>query len=432
MVDGSDATGVAYLVPEFPGQTHAFFWREFSALAELGAGPRLISTRRPREGRARHAFAEPAAALTRYLAPPGPRDLLWLAAHPARALRAVGYLRSLSRATPAARAKRAVILASAARLLRLCRRDNLGHVHIHSCSDAAHLGALCRVMGGPTFGLTLHGDLEVYGTDHGSKMAGAAYVTTVTRPLRQQVIEQVGRDPQTVPVIWMGVDGGRFTPRTADRPDGPVRLLTIARLNRCKGHLHALRALRRALDGGADLCYDIAGDGPAEAEIRAEIKRLNLDAHVRLLGSISEDEVVETLRGGDVFVLPSVGVGEAAPVSVMEAMACGLPIVCSVIGGTPDMLTDGVEGFLITQGDEAALAEAFGTLAGDASQRQAMGVRARERAEAQFDYRVQAARLLEWVQWAMGAGERPAAGSVVDADAPDTAERSGSLRAGAA
>ena len=125
---------------------------------------------------------------------------------------------------------------------------------------------------------------------------------------------------------------------------------------------------------------------------------------MRLLGSISEDQVVETLRGGDVFVLPSVGVGEAAPVSVMEAMACGLPVVCSIIGGTPDMLTDGREGYLIEQGDEAALSEAFSALAGDAPKRAAMGARARERAETQFDYRVQAGRLLEWVRWAMGAG----------------------------
>jgi glycosyltransferase involved in cell wall biosynthesis len=89
---------------------------------------------------------------------------------------------------------------------------------------------------------------------------------------------------------------------------------------------------------------------------------------------------------------------EAAPVSVMEAMACGLPVIASIIGGTPDMITDGVDGLLIKQADEQGLADALMLQAKDPELRRRLGQAARERAVRAFDTRQTARRLLEAIQ----------------------------------
>ena len=117
-----------------------------------------------------------------------------------------------------------------------------------------------------------------------------------------------------------------------------------------------------------------------------------------MTGTMSEAAVLELLQQADAFVLPSVGLGEAAPVSVMEAMACGLPVICSIIGGTPDMIRTGVDGLLIKQADEAALAEAMVLLAENVEERRRLGQAARERAVQFFDSRATARRLLEAIQ----------------------------------
>ena len=100
----------------------------------------------------------------------------------------------------------------------------------------------------------------------------------------------------------------------------------------------------------------------------------------------------------DAFVLPSVGLGEAAPVSVMEAMACGLPVICSIIGGTADMIEHGKNGILVQQGDEDGLYRAMKELAGDVDRRLELGKAARRRAVEVFDSRYGAERLVERIQ----------------------------------
>src|SRR5262249_48333734 len=170
----------------------------------------------------------------------------------------------------------------------------------------------------------------------------------------------VGLPEDRVGVVWMGVDCEAFRDegRRAYEP-GRLHLVTVARLNPMKGHRHALAAMRAALDSGADLRYTIAGEGPHRGEIEADAKRLGLDGRVDMAGTLGEEAVRDLLQRADAFVLPSVGLGEAAPVSVMEAMACGLPVVSSVIGGTPDMITSGEDGILVRQGDEQGLGGGF-------------------------------------------------------------------------
>jgi glycosyltransferase involved in cell wall biosynthesis len=255
--------------------------------------------------------------------------------------------------------------------------------------------ALTARLGGLPYSLTLHGDLEVYGRDHGSKMAAASFVSAVTADLQRQVTGRLGLPAERVPVIWMGVDTDLFAPPAARaREPGRLHLVTVARLAECKGHRHALAALRQLVDAGIDARYTIAGDGEDRGTIEAEAARLDLADRVRLTGGLPESDVLALLRGADAFVLPSVGVGEAAPVALMEAMATGLPAVCSIIGGVPEMLEDAVEGYLVPQADAPALAAALARLAASPPLRTRLGAAARARAVEEFGARRGAAALL--------------------------------------
>ena len=385
---------LALLVPEFPTQTHIFFWREALALRRLGADVSFISTRRP-AAPCPHKFATEAIPQTHYVTPPRPSSI---ALHPIRLLTGLRYVFELRSSNWKNRLQVAAMSLPAADLVEYCSAQAIDHIHVHSCANAAHVVAMSYRMGGPTFSLHLHGDLPVYGTDHQAKMRDALFISADARPHQQQVIDQIGIPASRTCTIPMGVDTDRFmpAPRNEDAENaGLLRVVTVARLHACKGHLFALRAIRRAVDQGAKIYYTIAGGGEAEPQIRDEIIKLRLSDSVRIVGALDEQLVIELLRNADVFLLTSVGVGEASPVAVMEAMACGVPAICSVIGGTCDMIDSGIDGCLVPQQDEAAICDALLTLAAKPATRRNMAAAARERALRQFSVEHTAKALLQ-------------------------------------
>lgn len=390
---------LGYLVPEFPNLTHAFFYREIKAIEASGVELRVYSTRRPPVGACPHAFAAEMTARTTYVFPASAAAMAWLARRPGRTAAAIAYLRGLRETPYAGRVKLMALLPSAATLAMDAAENGVTHLHIHSCANAAHLGALVNILSGISYSLSLHGDLPVYGVDHAAKMQRAKFVAAVTAPLADQIAEV---SPATrAPVVWMGVDSKRFAPRgEADvkSPDAPFEVATIARLNVTKGHRYFLEAMAILRKRGITLRYLMAGEGPQRSEIQAQVDRLDLGDRVQFLGGLGEQGVLELLHRVDAVALTSIGHGEAAPVTVMEAMACGLPVVCSIIGGTPDMITDGHDGFLVPQQDPAAIADAIERLVRDPQLAVRIGRAARATAVEQFDSNANAAKLLREIQ----------------------------------
>jgi colanic acid/amylovoran biosynthesis glycosyltransferase len=247
---------IGYLAPEFPAQTHAFFWRELQATEALGVPVTLFSTRKPPAGSCPQAFADVAQARTHYLFPPDlVRTVSFLATRPTRLAKAIGYIAGLKETPLRTRAAFMALIASAADLAAQCREQGISHVHIHSCANAAHLGALAHILDGLNYSLTLHGDLPVYGTDHKAKMAHATFVSAVTAPLQRSLREEISAT-QHYPVIWMGVDTQRFVPapaKRAARPTNRLEVVSVARLNHAKGHVYFLRAMATLRDEGIDI-----------------------------------------------------------------------------------------------------------------------------------------------------------------------------------
>jgi glycosyltransferase involved in cell wall biosynthesis len=403
-IDASDDAGLrkrqetlrlGYLVPEFPSQTHAFFWREVSALRQIGCEVFLISTFAPDEDACCHAFGKSARAETAYLLPPSIADWLGLLAPPRRLVSLFQYVAGLRETPLRKKAYLSAAGAAAVRLRALCRQHGIAHVHVHSCGNSAHIAALTQRFGGASYSLTLHGDLSVYGGDHAQKMRFARFVSVVTKPLQSQVLEKTHMEPERVPVITMGVDTEKFQTKRDYEARGPIRMITVGRLNPSKGHRYALEAMKKALTDGCDLRYTIVGEGSHRAGIEEILQELGLARQVDLTGTLSEDRVRDLLRESDVFLLTSVGLGEAAPVAVMEAMACGLPVICSRIGGTGDMICDGQDGLLVEQYDVEGIHDALVRLTKSADYRREIGQAARKTAEDMFDFRHTSRRLFD-------------------------------------
>ncbi len=397
-------SNIGFLIPEFPQQTHIAWWRVSEAIRLAGVDVQLLSTRRPDEN-CPHPQLRQAAERTTYLWPPSLEDISVIPAVALRLPRTVRYLGSLTAHRGIQRLKTLAFILAALRLLRISRLHQLDHVFVHSCANAAHVAALCRILGGPAYSLRLGGDLEVYGGDFQVKMTGATLVVPAAQSFERRLINEVGVAPERVMWSWVGTDTEHFRPDTTRIVDGPLRIITVARLNPMKGYQFMIPALALLRDRGLAFSYRIVGAGPFEAEIRKLVAKHRLGGQVELLGTRNADEIADLLRESDLFVLPSFGIGEGTPAAVCEAMSTGLAVVATTVGGLSDMITEGVHGCLVPPSHSQALADALARLAQDRELRSRMGAAARAKAIEQYDCGAVAGRILDKIdQLTSGSG----------------------------
>jgi len=192
--------------------------------------------------------------------------------------------------------------------------------------------------------------------------------------------------------IKNGVDTDKYAPggtAAADAPWGPDDIVigTVARVQDVKNHRLLVEALARLRvshpQAAARVKLAIVGDGPLLPAVRRQVADLGLQDAVWLPGARAD--VKDLLHTFTVFALPSLA--EGTPVSMLEAMACGLPVVASRVGGIPEVVDDGVQGLLVPVGDADALAQALARYAFDPALRARHGRAARARVEERFSMR---------------------------------------------
>ena len=168
----------------------------------------------------------------------------------------------------------------------------------------------------------------------------------------------------------------------------PPLILGVGRLIAKKGFADLIRACGLIAERGKSFRCEIICEGPLEDELRGQIGRLNLQDRVALSGARPMGEVRRRLIAANVFVLPSIidpdGGMDNLPTVIMEAMATGLPIVSTTIGGIPEMVVENETGFLVQPGDAAALADAIEQVIDDRLLAQRLGQGGYERAQQLF------------------------------------------------
>jgi len=207
----------------------------------------------------------------------------------------------------------------------------------------------------------------------------ATAVHCVSEAIREEAA-RYGLEHAKAHVIRPAVDPEFFLPAAKRRADdGVFRVVSTGSLHWVKGYEYALAAVRRLTGLGVPVQFDILGDGrKAEGQrLQYTILDLGLEPNVRLRGSVDRAAVRSALHEADAFLLASVSEGISN--AVLEAMACGIPVVTTGCGGMREAVTDGVEGFVVPVRNPAALAAALARLARDRELRERMGGAGRER-----------------------------------------------------
>ncbi|MDJ0742803.1 MAG: glycosyltransferase [Xenococcaceae cyanobacterium MO_167.B27] len=178
---------------------------------------------------------------------------------------------------------------------------------------------------------------------------------------RQRAIK-LGCDPEKIVVLGSGIDCSKFafTPRHFPE-DGKVKIATTGRLVEKKGIEYGIRAIASLQDTYPHLEYNIIGDGPLRKNFEKLIAELNVGHIVKLVGWKQQEELIEILDNSHILIAPSVTAADGnqdAPVNTLkEAMAMGLPVIGTLHGGIPELIEDGISGFLVPEKDSEAIAD---------------------------------------------------------------------------
>lgn len=274
------------------------------------------------------------------------------------------------------------------RIHLLQRRHGYDVVHAQDVSAACALSRL-RV---PVV-LTMHGCLSVQGVGARppGRLATAVFRSVERKALRRaqavvavsSVVRQhiCNLSSGMAVIIVRNLASDRFHPANLHKSEaaGPLKVLFAGRLVAGKG-VHLLLEALSLLDPGT-VHLSVAGDGPERRQLEVQARLLGVAAQVTWLGAVSPANMHQVMTRSSAVVVPSLTgsrSAEGTPMVLLEALACGIPVIASNSGGMPDIIEDGVTGLLVPAGDSGALAIRLRMLAEDGSLRQRLGKQGRE------------------------------------------------------
>lgn len=270
-------------------------------------------------------------------------------------------------------------------LWRLVKKEKIDIISSHWIIPSGFIAALVSLFTRVPFTTTIPGsDIYLGGKNFLFKlMVGlAARVARVVLSDNQAYLDELtklGFHPQRTAIIRYGADERKFKPLAKDQQilkklglDKQNRiLLAVGRLVPKKGFIYLLLAMPNILKQIPHVKLVIVGDGEQKKELLEEVNKLRINNSVFFAGTISYQELVKYYNLGDVFVMPSIrdeqGNIDASPVAMMEAMACGTPVVATKFSGSHDLVKEGLTGFLVKEKDSSGISQAVIKLLGSKS-----------------------------------------------------------------
>jgi glycosyltransferase involved in cell wall biosynthesis len=375
----------AYLFERFPSFGQTFCYREVAELDRQGITPPIFSIRNPKDEPSQD-WDTRIVKRVHYL--PEEKELLDDVRQASKkgkvTSESVAALDEWGRRTDFLRLYQAVYVG-----LRL-QQLGVGHVHAHFAGMAARTAYWIHKFFPMTFSFTAHAndifaprDFEI-GLD---KLVGTARViATETDYAAQFLRKRFPERADRIHRIYNGLNLAEFG-RTDFSPT-PLLIVAVGRLIAKKGFANLIRACGLLAERGKSFQCEIFGEGPLENELHAQIDQLNLQDRVALSGAKPQREIRQRLAVASVFVLPSVvdahGGMDNLPTVIMEAMATGLPVVSTGIGGIPEMVVQNETGLLVRPGDAVLLAGAIEKVIDDRSLAQKLGEAGYGRAQKLF------------------------------------------------
>jgi glycosyltransferase involved in cell wall biosynthesis len=297
------------------------------------------------------------------------------------------------------------------RLLLRSERFDLVHAHIYASAVAAAIATLGT---GIPLVITEHTEAS-WQTWRARWVSRWVYrraerIIAVSTPIRRRLIERDGVHPDLITIVPNAVVSASEDPPTGPRERPLVGV--VARLQPEKGVANFLKAAARVAPRFPEAHFVIAGDGPLRQELVALAEDLGLRDRVHFLGFRSD---ASALMGSlDVLVVPSLT--EGSPLVTLEAMAAGVPVVASAVGGIPDQTRHDKEGLLVPPGDTGAMGDAIVALLRDPARARSLGEAGRRRATSEFSHAAMVRRIEDVYRDILG---QPAPQSITPDEEPE-------------
>ncbi len=285
-------------------------------------------------------------------------------------------------------------------------RSGVDHVHVHFANRAAHTAVFLKEISGIPFSITAHGQdfMKDLGSDDLLReiCAAAEFVAAETDYSRDLLRQRCPNSAAKIHRVYNGIDLERFPAPRSCNGDRIPQIVSVGRLVAFKGFDDLINACAELARRRIDFVCDIIGDGPLRETLQAKIEQLDLSSRVNLLGSLSQDAVLEKLQAADIFALASTtdaqGATDVFPTVILEAMASTRPVVSTRLAGIPELVVDGQTGMLAPPGDATALAYALEQLLRDPELRLRFGHSGRARIEQDFRIEQTVAPLMEMLE----------------------------------
>jgi len=408
---GPDRPGrprVAYLVMLYPALSQAFIVREVRALRALGLDVSTYSIKHADRAALLAGADREEAAKTRVLLRPVPAAL---ADHLAALVRGPRvYLALLSTAlregesSLRGKLRYLAVFFLAVRLWRALDRDGVRHVHTHFTGMQTHVAAFAarlgnggRDKGAWSWSFTVHGPVEFFDVRYyrlSERLRQARFVACISDFARSQAMAFTDReDWSKLHVVHCGVDDAFLAAGNAMSRGGRQEILSVGRLVPFKGQAILISALRRLVERGRDARLTLVGGGPLMDDLQELAAAEGVADRVTFAGPVGQDEMADYYRRADVFCLASFA--EGVPVVLMEAMALGVPVVATRVGGIAELIDHGREGFVVPPARPDVLADHLDRLLEDRALRAELAGAARTKVLEEFHVRDAAKRLAD-------------------------------------
>lgn len=390
---------IAYLSTDYPAVSHTFIQREIHALEARGIEVVPITLNRAPEGQLLTDLDRSDAARTFVVKSASAGVAVTLATtmlrHPLATLRGIRRAFGGTHGDLTRIRKQLLQFLEALLVWRHCRAERCEGLHAHFGQVPATVAWFTAAFandvqrsGRFTWSVTIHGWHE-FVTEDTSRLAdkldaadGVVCISSFTRSQLMR-IGPVSAWPK-IDIVRCGLDLDDFPFRGDLAPATVPTVVITARLSPEKGHLVLIQAVGRLRAAGTDVRVRCIGSGPFEADLRAAAETAGVTDLVEFVGALAPSAVAAALREADVFCLPSFA--EGLPVSIMEAMAVGVPVVTTYISGIPELVVNDHTGWVVPAGDDEALATAIASALGS-PERDRIVRKAREAVAAAHDIR---------------------------------------------
>jgi len=393
---------IAYILSRFPKISETFILREINALQNEGWEIELYPLILEKE-KVVHIEAKPWLKTLHHFP--------WISGDVVRAnlryffkspfgyLKLWGKMVSGNSSNPKFLARALVIFPKALRMAEEMQRSGIQHIHAHFATHPALTAWLIHHLTGISYSVTVHAhDIYVSQTMLVEKMRAASFIVAISEFNREFLIKHVGTEiEEKIKVVHCGIDLETYKSRDEAPPHAKFELKSIGSLEDYKGMRYLIEACALLLEEKVPLRCEIIGRGKKRPQLERMIAKYHLEETVFLAGAKTQKEVAEALGKADCYVQPSIitdtGKMEGIPVSIMEALGSGLPVVASDISGIPELVRPDETGYLVPEKNPEVLADTLAYIFRHPQKAKDLAKKGRELVEEKYNLSKNSARV---------------------------------------